>query len=39
MIVQSMLIYHVLLWRGRVFIQRSHVRCLASLKANIFLVS
>jgi len=31
MIIQSMLRYHELLWRGRVFIQRRHFRCLASL--------
>jgi len=31
MIIQSTLRYHVLLWRGRVFIQRCHLRCLASL--------
>jgi len=31
--------YHVLLWCRRVFIQRCHVRCLASLKASVVLVS
>jgi len=28
MIIQSALRYHVLLWRGRVFIQRCHLTCL-----------
>jgi len=28
MIIQSILRYHVLLWHGRVFIQRCHLRCL-----------
>jgi len=28
MIIQSKLRCHVLLWRGRVYIQRCHLRCL-----------
>jgi len=39
MIIQTTLRYHVLQWRGRVFIQRCHLRCLASPKASIVLVS
>ena len=39
MIIHSTPQYHVLLWCRRVFIQRCHVRCLASLKASIVLVS
>jgi len=39
MITQNTLRYHVLLWRGRIFIQRCHLRYLVSLKASIFLVS
>jgi len=39
MITQSTLQYHVLQWRGRVYIQRCHLRYLVSLKANIVLVS
>ena len=39
MIIQITLRYHVLLWRGRVSIQRCHLRCLASLNASISLVS
>jgi len=35
MIKQSTLRYRVLQGRGRVFIQRCHLRCLASLKATI----
>ena len=35
MIVQSTLRYLVLQKRGRIFIQRCHLRCLASLKATI----
>jgi hypothetical protein len=35
MIIQSTLRYHVLQRRGRVFIQRWHLRCLARLKASI----
>jgi len=37
MIIQSTLRYHVLRWSGRGFIQRCHLRCLASRKASIFL--
>ena len=33
--MQSMLQYHVLLWRGRVFIERCHLRCLVSLKPGV----
>jgi len=36
--VQSRLRYAILLWRGRVFIQRCHLRHLVSLKASIILV-
>ena len=35
-VIQNTLRYHVLQWRGRVFIQRCHHRCLVSLKASIF---
>ena len=39
MILQSTLRYHVLLWRGRLFIKRGHIRCLVIRKASIFLAS
>jgi len=34
MIILSTLWYHVFQWRGRVFIQRCHLRCLASLRPD-----
>jgi len=39
MVIQNTLRYHVLQWRGRVFIHRCHLRRLASLGASIVLVS
>jgi len=39
MIIQSTLRYHVLLWCGKVFIQRCHFRGLVRRKASNFLVS
>ena len=35
MIIQSTLRYKVLQWRSRVFIQRCHLRCFATLKVSI----
>ena len=35
MIIQSTLRYYVLLWHGRVFIQRCHFRCFVSLMVSI----
>jgi hypothetical protein len=39
MIKQTASQYHVLIWSGRVFNQLRHLRCLASLKVSIVLVS
>jgi len=36
-IIQCTLRYNVLLWRGRVFIKRCHLKRLVSRKASIFL--